>query len=439
MVKRLAAILIAVLAGLGPVITSPAAAADDPAAKIKSLTTDCAKDDSLACGVLAGYYEKGEGTKKDLAAALKLYLRACTLGDGFYCGQAGDAHMEGSGTAKNPARAIALYRQGCDLDGDNACSALSDAYKEGRGVTKDALLALELDEKACRLGSGMCEMMERMGRDLLMDVNKPLPPIALNTKSCLSGDKGWCTVLGIRFQDGEGVESNEQAAARFYTLACDAGSYDACANLGNVMARFGRYDYPRKPRNPQHDVLAVKAYQRACELEWGTSCSLLGDMVRRGIGTARNVVLADQLRERGCRLDSLICPKEMQAAAKARAGKAEAAAPAPASASSPTQPKVAATAPAAQALRQQGSAPAITARTPVTPGSLLARGINLHRQMDFQPALALLLEAAKAQPNDPRVHAYLADTYGWLGMRSESQMAADTAMRLDPEAMSILR
>lgn len=79
------------------------------------------------------------------------------------------------------------------------------------------------------------------------------------------------------------------------------------------------------------------------------------------------------------------------------------------------------------------------ARTPIAPSSLLGRAVALHRAKDFQPALALLQQAAKAEPDDPRIHAYLASTYDWLGMSAESRQAADTARRIDPNALDILR
>ena len=79
------------------------------------------------------------------------------------------------------------------------------------------------------------------------------------------------------------------------------------------------------------------------------------------------------------------------------------------------------------------------ARTPIAPSSLLGRAVALHRAKDFQPALALLQQAAKAEPDDPRIHAYLASTYDWLGLSAESRQAADTARRLDPNALEILR
>ena len=84
-------------------------------------------------------------------------------------------------------------------------------------------------------------------------------------------------------------------------------------------------------------------------------------------------------------------------------------------------------------------APARATRNPIDPNSPLGRGVRLHGEKDFQPALQQLLVAAETDPNDPRVYVYLADTYGWLGMAAESNQAAERARRLDPSAFEILR
>ncbi len=84
-------------------------------------------------------------------------------------------------------------------------------------------------------------------------------------------------------------------------------------------------------------------------------------------------------------------------------------------------------------------ASARSARNPIDPNSPLGRGVRLHGEKEFQPALQLLLVAAQSDPNDPRVYVYLADTYRWLGMDAESNQAAERAKRLDPSAFEILR
>ncbi len=84
-------------------------------------------------------------------------------------------------------------------------------------------------------------------------------------------------------------------------------------------------------------------------------------------------------------------------------------------------------------------APARPARNAIEPNSPLGRGVRLHGEKDFQPALQQLLIAAQSDPDDPRVYVYLADTYGWLGMDAEAKEAAEHAKRLDPGAFEILR
>ncbi|CAN5224865.1 hypothetical protein BH11PSE2_BH11PSE2_17010 [soil metagenome] len=119
---------------------------------------------------------------------------------------------------------------------------------------------------------------------------------------------------------------------------------------------------------------------------------------------------------------------------------------------SPRPPVAAARPPSASSgqatsAQPQGSsapvAPAVAARPvtykPVDPASPFGRGVALYRGFDLQPALAQLLIAAKTDPNDARVHAYLGAVYDGLGMMAESKAAFETATRLDPKAMDVLR
>ncbi len=85
------------------------------------------------------------------------------------------------------------------------------------------------------------------------------------------------------------------------------------------------------------------------------------------------------------------------------------------------------------------SAPVRSTSKPIDPNSPLGRGVRLHGEKEFQPALQQLLVAAQSDPKDPRVHVYLADTYRWLGMDAESNQAAERARQLDPNAFDALR
>lgn len=81
---------------------------------------------------------------------------------------------------------------------------------------------------------------------------------------------------------------------------------------------------------------------------------------------------------------------------------------------------------------------AIALRNSIDPRSLLGQAVALHQSgFEFQEALAKLLEAEKRTPNDPLVHAYLADTYRRLSMQPESKAHAERAIQLNPHAMEI--
>ena len=106
------------------------------------------------------------------------------------------------------------------------------------------------------------------------------------------------------------------------------------------------------------------------------------------------------------------------------------------------QPTAAPAARAAEPAAAGVATPVASARSPrkpIDPNSPLGRGVRLHGEKDFQPALQQLLAAEQSDPNDPRVYVYLADTYLWLGMDAESNQAAERAKRLDPSAFEILR
>jgi Tfp pilus assembly protein PilF len=108
-------------------------------------------------------------------------------------------------------------------------------------------------------------------------------------------------------------------------------------------------------------------------------------------------------------------------------------------ATAPGNARVAASGSSSPAGAATPTAASARTREPIEPISRLGRGVQLHGEKDFQPALQQLLVAAQSDPNDPRVYVYLADTYGWLGMDAEARQAAQRAKQLDPNAFEILR
>lgn len=366
---------------------------------------------------------------KSAVTALALWTRACDLGVALDCLVAGRRTSNGLGTATDPKRAAALLQRGCDLNEGYSCEDLSAVYQDGIGVPRNPALALELAEKACRLGSQLCTVLEGVVPEMLakgIKPGEPMPDARANKARCETGHATSCLWLALRYEEGIGVAADADQADNYLSNACQLSEGEACRRQANRLARMGATQAqwrPGKPYDQRFEEIAAKGYEIGCADNDAIACSMIGDMTRRGIGVPKDLAKAGMFREVGCVLDSIVCPEAIVKAAKDRAAKFT-----PPTTAKPVQS--AAAAPAAAAL---------TARTPIASGSVLARGITLYRAKDFQPALAMLLEAAKQSPDDPRVYAYLAGTYDWLGMSVESRMAADTARRLDPQAMEILR
>jgi TPR repeat protein len=425
-----AAFVLATLAAVGLVSASPALAAEPPAPTLAALKAACDRGDGKACSDLADRYDDGKGVAKNAVTALTLWTRACNLGVALDCQVAGRRIGNGLGTAKDPKRAAALLQRGCELNEGYSCEDLSAAYQDGIGVPRNPALALELTEKACRLGSKLCEAIESVVPDMLakgIKPGEPMPDARANKARCDSGHATSCLWLSLRYEGGIGVTADTEQAGSFLSKACELGEGEACRRQANELARMGATQAqwrPDKPYDKRFEEVAATGYKIGCQENDAISCSMIGDMTRRGIGVPKEPAMADRYREVGCVLGSIVCPEDMVKAAKERA----------ANFIPPTKAK-----PVQSAAAAPPAAAAITARTPIVSGSLLARGVTLYRAKDFQPALAMLLEAARQSPDDPRVFAYLAGTYDWLGMSVESRMAADTARRLDPQAMEILR
>ena len=53
-------------------------------------------------------------------------------------------------------------------------------------------------------------------------------------KVCDGGHMRGCGSLGFMYDNGNGVEKNEQKAAELYKKACDGGEMNACRSLGII-------------------------------------------------------------------------------------------------------------------------------------------------------------------------------------------------------------
>jgi TPR repeat protein len=83
-------------------------------------------------------------------------------------------------------------------------------------------------------------------------------------------------------------------AARLYQRACDAGSADACNNLG--------VDYAEGTGVQRDEFRAASLYEKACDGGNANGCSDLGDLYWRGFGVAQDRDKGRELLQKGCNM-----------------------------------------------------------------------------------------------------------------------------------------
>lgn len=164
-------------------------------------------------------------------------------------------------------RSLAAYRKGCDGGDAEGCVALGVRLAEvddrlakdpltracqqhprhcmflgglyiQRGVSRDRTLALSLLTRACEGGETVaCHIL---GTVFLRDPAKPDACAAdLFAGSCERGHAKSCAELGKLFEEGRGVDKDQQRADDLYVRACDGQHAGACSSIFNQLCRAG--------------------------------------------------------------------------------------------------------------------------------------------------------------------------------------------------------
>ncbi len=85
---------------------------------------------------------------------------------------------------------------------------------------------------------------------------------------CAEGDAASCSVLGVMYEEGQGVEQNFNRAAQLYESACREENTRACFNLGRLYARDEMVDV--------HRAQAIQLLSSACNEGFANGCFHLG-------------------------------------------------------------------------------------------------------------------------------------------------------------------
>ena len=144
-----------------------------------------------SCFKFASYSVTGKGCKADPLRAFEYFKKGCTLGEKDSCLYAGlmcVAQNETVNVKKDYPQGIEFLRKSCDGGNNNACFYLSGMYISGiPGVLeKDMKVAYDFTNKGCELG---------------------------NIYSCVN--------LSQMYAKGDGVEKNEQLAAKYKAKALE--------------------------------------------------------------------------------------------------------------------------------------------------------------------------------------------------------------------------
>jgi TPR repeat protein len=190
----------------------------------------------------------------------------CDQGDGRACHQLGQMHAR----VEDDAEASALYLRACELEDWRACGDAGARLLNGWGVTPDSKRGLELMERGCAHG-------------------EPYP----------------CWLLGNTLMESES-RAQKRRAVRLIEGACRGGVGSACERLAELTAlrRVAAENRARRVRELIGE--ALRYFERACESGDGRACVQLASYHELGVGAAEPDS-AEDLRERGCELDTRAC------------------------------------------------------------------------------------------------------------------------------------
>jgi TPR repeat protein len=89
---------------------------------LKGFEKRCEKKDAYACGMVAYFYNRGFGVKKDMKKALKYYEKGCALNDSDSCTILGYYYYKGEVVKQNTKKAKELLNKACKLGNKDACN-----------------------------------------------------------------------------------------------------------------------------------------------------------------------------------------------------------------------------------------------------------------------------------------------------------------------------
>lgn len=284
-------------------------------------------------------------------AALDLYTIACTKKP-YECYTLISYAQRMLRRKDGAPRGVWVLEKACELKAAPACNLLANELEDGEhGVPQDLPKALRLYERACELGSargcllGAVMVEDQRGitrkdptrgtrlRQRAEQLEKAMPRATLTAaelaqaeNACRkSQDAGRCLMAGAVLQETDAVKAEEvfrisctadKSACGLWAFAMDRyrkddpsrgsrileqGCLENVAAACDVLAELHHMGYRSVTRNEQRATeLTIKACTDASD---ANACRTAAARLRQGIGVTKNSTRADELAQRGAKLD----------------------------------------------------------------------------------------------------------------------------------------
>lgn len=156
--------------------------------------------------------------------------------------------------------------------------------------------ANDLDHQACDAGTmWVCHNLGVKYQDGLGVEQDALKAVAFYERACDGGEPASCVNLGLMYKSGKKIHWDTAKAIHYYKLACDGGDELGCFHAGNMYSHGDGVSQDKKK--------AAELYDRACEGGDADGCGYLGVLYSLGTGVTRDESKSSQYFERACNGD----------------------------------------------------------------------------------------------------------------------------------------
>lgn len=265
----------------------------------------CKFSEGAACGILGSI-------SNDKEKQLSYYQKSCEFNYALGCEREAALGDNGLRFDKNYKRSIELYTKACNLDEKiaiNSCVKLAKVYIQGVFVKRDADKAISLFKNACANGSGEgCKYLADQyyyGIDVNEDKETAYDYLK---KSCDYAYGIGCISLGDRLSenttkpDSKYINKIRNKGINIFKNKCNNNDAESCYELGNNYLIESLANYKNISKRKGYIKKGIDLLLKACKLESGFSCYILGGYFENGFYVAQDKEIANNYYKYSCNL-----------------------------------------------------------------------------------------------------------------------------------------